>query len=522
MKYNIRYITILGIALSFTFTSCNDFLDEMPDNRTELTTERSITKILVSAYPTTVNCEICELSSDNIDENSSIYSYWALMEQHLYNWQQTTEEEQDSPQALWTDCYNAISSANQALIAIEKLGKPTSLDPQRGEALVCRAYSHFLLATTFCHAYNNNTSQNLGIPYMTEVETTVLPHYSRGTLEETYQKIASDLEEGIPLIDDNLYSIPKYHFNKKAAHAFAARFYLYYMKQDFSNCNKVIEYATKVLGGNSGEYLRDWQALGLLSPNKTVQPNAFVSADNQANLLIISANSWWPYIGDPGYSPGEKYCNNDITAMENCKSVGPWGNESSYYQKPFAPGGSIKNGFRRLALYTEFSEDGSSYVGHLLLPAFTIDETLLCRAEAYTLLKRYDEAAADIDSWQKAFTKNTGTLTKETINDFYAAIEYYKPEIPTVKKTLNPDFVIEDGMQENIIHCILHARRILTLEEGLRWQDIKRYGIVIYRRYFEGHSLVNITDQLRADDPRRAIQIPANVITAGMQPNPRD
>ena len=89
-------------------------------------------------------------------------------------------------------------------------------------------------------------------------------------------------------------------------------------------------------------------------------------------------------------------------------------------------------------------------------------------------------------------------------------------------RELHPDFIIEKGMQENLIHCILHARRLLTLEEGLRWQDIKRYGIVIYRRYYEGYTLVNITDKMDTNDPRRAIQLPASVITAGMQPNPRN
>lgn len=212
---------------------------------------------------------------------------------------------------------------------------------------------------------------------------------------------------------------------------------------------------------------------------------------------------------------------NNITASESCKSEGPWGDQSSYHQIPFAPGGSIKNGFRRLVIYQQFTS-GNSWVGYMLYPAFTTDEALLCRAEAYTLLKRYDEAAADIDAWQKAFTKNTRTLTKETINDFYAQLKYYKPEAPTVKKELHPDFVIEKGMQENLIHCILHARRLLTLEEGLRWQDIKRYGIVIYRRYYEGYTLVNITDKMDTNDPRRAIQLPASVITAGMQPNPRN
>lgn len=521
MKYkNVLYTAAIS-TLCLGITSCSDFLDEMPDNRTELTTEESITKVLVSAYPMTTNCHIGEFYSDNIDENSKAYSYLFRLNEHLYRWQQTTEENQDSPHALWNDCYNSIASANQALAAIEQMGNPQSLSAQRGEALLCRAYNHFVLATTFCKAYSTNADKDLGIPYIKEPETSVNPQYSRGTVAEVYQNIAADLEEGLPLIDDNIYSRVKYHFNKKAAYAFAARFYLYYTQPDFSNCQKVINYANIVLGTNASQYLRDWAALGALSPNKNIQPNAYVDADNRANLLVISAASYWPLVSDPGYANCERYCMNNITASESCKSEGPWGDQSSYHQIPFAPGGSIKNGFRRLVIYQQFTS-GNSWVGYMLYPAFTTDEALLCRAEAYTLLKRYDEAAADIDAWQKAFTKNTRTLTKETINDFYAQLKYYKPEAPTVKKELHPDFVIEKGIQENLIHCILHARRLLTLEEGLRWQDIKRYGIVIYRRYYEGYTLVTITDKMDTNDPRRAIQLPASVITAGMQPNPRN
>ena len=75
MKYrNVLYTTLIS-ALCLETTSCSDFLDEMPDNRTELTTEESITKVLVSAYPMTTNCHIGEFYSDNIDENSRAYSY---------------------------------------------------------------------------------------------------------------------------------------------------------------------------------------------------------------------------------------------------------------------------------------------------------------------------------------------------------------------------------------------------------------------------------------------------------------
>lgn len=73
MKHKYLYIT--AFFTTALFTSCSDYLDELPDNRTELTTEESITKILVSAYPTTTSCEIGELHSDNIDENSNLYTY---------------------------------------------------------------------------------------------------------------------------------------------------------------------------------------------------------------------------------------------------------------------------------------------------------------------------------------------------------------------------------------------------------------------------------------------------------------
>lgn len=82
---------------------------------------------------------------------------------------------------------------------------------------------------------------------------------------------------------------------------------------------------------------------------------------------------------------------------------------------------------------------------------------------------------------------------------------------------------LKDNTQKNIIDAILQLRRILTLGEGERLQDVKRYGIVIYRRKLNRSSQVlQVTDSLTQDDPRRAIQIPQDVITAGLQANPRN
>lgn len=59
-----------------------------------------------------------------------------------------------------------------------------------------------------------------------------------------------------------------------------------------------------------------------------------------------------------------------------------------------------------------------------------------------------------------------------------------------------------------------------TTREGLRWPDIKRYGIVIYRRSIANNNIV-VTDEMPVNDARRAMQIPKSVVLAGMQPNPR-
>ena len=73
-----------------------------------------------------------------------------------------------------------------------------------------------------------------------------------------------------------------------------------------------------------------------------------------------------------------------------------------------------------------------------------------------------------------------------------------------------------------MLQCILQLRRLVTMHEGLRMQDVKRYGIVIYRRQVDAsQNVLKVTDEMRANDPRRAVQLPQDVINAGLKPNPR-
>ncbi len=56
----------------------------------------------------------------------------------------------------------------------------------------------------------------------------------------------------------------------------------------------------------------------------------------------------------------------------------------------------------------------------------------------------------------------------------------------------------------------------------MRFFDVKRYGIEIYRRTLSTKfSVVSVDDKLTVNDERRALQIPKDVVTAGLTPNPR-
>lgn len=517
MKYISNILSILAL-LSAT-VSCSKFLDTVPDERTEIDTPEKIRYILVSAYPSVSTVYIQELSSDNATDNGSQYDVYGQSSQEAYLWKDSATDDTDSPLSVWDSHYNAIASANLALEAIERLGNSKSLEHLRGEALICRAYSHFQLANLFCTAYDPKTSSDeLGIPYITRSGVSVSDDAQRGTLQNVYEMIEKDIEEGLPLIgEDNVYSVPKYHFNKNAAYAFAARFYLYSMQYQ-----KVIECADMVLGDNPSLVLRDWKGFSELATDYELRCNDYISAQHGCNLLLQAVVSSWPYVHGP-YSIGLRYGNSYEIVMNEI-FPGPWGPYSKLYMTSGIWGFQQKYSLPKINGYFEYT-DKTAGIGflHMVNPIFTTDELALCRAEAQLLRLNPDREAAmlDIDAVMKSFCGKT--YPAQALIDFYEnqktmPLKINSAEDRHIKKALHPKgIVIPDKDTENLIQCILQLRRVLTVHEGLRWNDIKRYGIEVT------HPRSGMEDDiLLHDDLRRAIQLPAEVISAGLEPNPRN
>ncbi len=515
-RIKILYFILLAL-LAF---SCDDFLDETPDNRAEVDSQIKIRKLLVSAYSDGNYALACELSSDNIEDTGESNPNTTRIYEQMANWQDVTEVDNDDINNVWENAYLAIANSNQALAAINELGEENLL-AEKGEALITRAYSHFILVNVFCKHYNSTTSDtDLGIPYMEAPETTLNPKYERGTVKEVYEKINADIEAALPLISDDMYEVASYHFNQRAAYAFAARFNLFY-----ENWEKAESYATKVLTADPSSRLRDWTAMGNLPRTESALTNVYIN--DPANLLAVpSGSNLGLYFG--AYYTGSRFNHSTkVAAEQTLNAPMPWapnGVVRDYFSfPPFEYNGTNldKSVYCKIPYLFEYTDPvaGIGYSRTVTVP-FTSDETLLVRAEAQIMLNKNTEALADLNAWTRNFYIGPET-TLENINSFYDGLAYSTEDRPTQKKQLAAGFPIVEGLQENLIHYLLQCRRILTLHEGLRWFDVKRYGIEVPRHQIQSNGTVKVLDVLKKDDPRRALQLPQDVISAGVEANPR-
>ena len=530
---NIIYKGSMMLASVAILASCADQLDTLPDNRTTLDTPKKIAGLLVTAYPDRTPTLFNEWMSDNTDYMGAQNSQGNRGGDQYFFWQEQTEGGNDSPEQVWMFYYEGVYKANEALAAIEEQGGPKSeiLRNSKGEALLLRAYNHFVLANEFCRPYNGKTStKDAGLYYATGIAdfSAAAEQSVRGTVADVYAKIAEDIEAGIPLINDT-YEVPKYHFNKQAAYAFATRFYLYYEKWE-----KAKEYADKLLGSNPAASLRNYAALQAMPLSKSEQAvkiaEAYCSASADCNLLVQTSVSSAGMALAPWLTSKRYTLTNYLSETELFQSNNIWGTSSNLIWKPFTVNQAESNFALLMKLPREMeivnTTTGSGYLRTLNVN-FTMDEALLNRAEAEIMLGQNDAACADMTIWMKNFFNTNVTLTPTSVQTYFKTVPYAYADadkmVPSFKKHISPRFTIdvEGSVQESLLQCMLNFRRIETVHQGLRWMDIRRYNIEIPRRLIgvNGRPSKNL-DWLEKDDPRQVVQIPQSIRESGVAGNP--
>ncbi|MCB6972442.1 MULTISPECIES: RagB/SusD family nutrient uptake outer membrane protein [Butyricimonas] len=501
------YIFII-LLFSTLFLGCESFLSEVPDDRTELKDVESIKALLVSAYPEGHYMLQGEWMSDNADDKGTWQvSVYPQMQEEAYKWEENTTNDYDSPTKYWDACYRAIAAANHALEAIDNLGNTPELQPYRGEALVARAYAHFMLVNFWGKHYNPATmASDLGVAYVEKPEKEALVIYTRNTVKEVYEFIERDLTEGLPLLRDNAYDVAKYHFTKAAGAAFAARYYLY--RGD--SWDKVQAYCTEVLGEGTGykDLLRNYTQNYLpVSSNVIEYMKLYTNYGEPAILLLTNGVSiWWR---------AESFSRYGLSLSKK--------NEIFPDNDPVCGGKLIYPIFGAAptyVLYKSYEYFKNTYPGsttgrpYVFCVAFSMEEVALNRAEAYTMTKDYDKALADINLFLStritSYNPTSHTVTLEKIKRFYGEQKNGVELEPWYKDQIDADQML-------VLKYITDLKRREFCSEGMRWFDVKRFNIeVTHKEYGTQNKYI-----LTKDDPRRLLQVPVTAVSYGMEPNPR-
>lgn len=490
MKQSLIYI---GCCLLIAATpGCKKYLEKEPDNRASINTPEKVSQLLGTAYPQGNYQAFAETMSDNVADLGVGGSDNVIHDPFYF--EDSRENQQDSPEFYWYACYAAIASANQALEAISKAGNPNDYIPQRGEALVARAYAHFMLVNFFSKFYDPTTAASSpGIPYVTEPENVFIRQYDRNTVQYTYDMIEKDLLEGIPLIEDKVYKVPKYHFNKSAAYAFATRFYLF--KRDYE---KVIQYANLAVPGNNfAANLRQWNTTYRDITDVFELFKIYARSTETANLLLVETPSVWSrYYYTNRYGVDANKISQIIPRPDPLTGGNLAFSLYSLGENQLIP--KIDEYFVRASVNADI---GFPYV---MVPLFTVEEVLFNRAEAYTYTNNFTAAIADLNTY----------ASKRVINYSSATHTITQGRINTVFGTAN----IRDGL----IQAILYYKRAEFIHEGMRWFDILRYKMpVVHATSPDLAGNVTELARLEPDDPRKVLQIPASTSLAGLEPNPR-
>lgn len=476
---------------------CDNFLDEVPDNRVALNDLDKASQLLTNAY-SSASPAFTDWMSDDVSWTRG--TNIRPNHEQLYNWEDNTSDptEQDSPIYFWFQTYDAIAHANEVLAVIDEF--PVITDQEKahknaveGEALLVRAYGHFMLVNLFGQHYSfESGGSDLGVPYVTKPETNFITTYDRLSVRRVYDKIEDDLLEGLELIDDSFFAYSgKYHFNKNAALAFASRFYLF--KGDFIRC---IDYSSQMLGADPANYVRDMTSTEFQEAKSSIQgyPQLYGSPDLPSNLLLMRKISLVQRT-DFAFGPS-----NNLYADIFRYRPFP-GTEDEREDPALVKGENASYPLRYQSLFERSSLNSNTGLPYHIALAFRGEEVLLNRAEAHIYQNDIDLAIADLQVLtDRRYSGASAILSRALLRTFFGADN-------------EPSFTD----QLILLNYIILERRKEFVGQGMRWFDIKRFGMSVTHDFADGSTIF-----LDNEDLRKAIQIPKSAVeVGGLEENPR-
>lgn len=401
-----------------------------------------------------------EASADDYFLTDQAYLNSKLSEEdrHIYIWSPNLGRGTSSPQ--WVSSYRVVFNSNLVLETLDKIKgstDPVSFNALRGAALFFRSYAFWQVAQLYCKPYLAGTAgQDPGIPLRRTSD--IVEKSSRGTVQQTYDRIIQDLNEAVNLLPNS--SKIQTRPNKAAAYGMLARVYL--SMEDYANAltaaSKSLEIYHELLDYNNGYYF----------PFE----NRFKSEELFHAIMARTA------MLNPGYDGSSAIARIDSSLVD-----------------------SYENNDLRKSMFFEENGDGTyRFIGNYE-PAFNssdlfigiaVDELYLTRAECYARVGNTSAAIADLNT----------LLVKRYATGSYVAFD--------------------SSNAEDVLKKVLSERRKELLMRGLRWTDLRRLNRDPRFQKTLTRKLDNQTYELPPNDLRYTLLLPREVIeNTDMAQNPR-
>jgi hypothetical protein len=359
-----RYKNLLVFLLAVTvIPACKKYLNASPDKGLVIPATFQDLQAVIddNGDNNRIYMGLGEASADNYYLKDADWASMSASDRNTYTWGDDlfTGSSFNEYQSLYKSVYNA----NLVLETIPGIGhadiRQSDWDNLRGCALFFRARAFHLLVTTFATAYDSVTAGNdPGIALRSGTDFNV-PSV-RASVQESYSKIISDLNEAIPL----LYAIPAHVMrpSKPAAYALLARTYLVMRnyKEAGLYADSALRFKNSLMDYNGGEGVNGPDAS---TPFQAFNPEVIFNA----NGLIIPIYFYYAKIDSTLYN---SYDTNDLRHTLFFKGNG----DGTYY-------------FRG-----HYFSDGAS-----LFYGLATDEMYLTRAECQARMGKTDEAMATLN-----------------------------------------------------------------------------------------------------------------------------
>ncbi|WMI66023.1 RagB/SusD family nutrient uptake outer membrane protein [Aestuariibaculum sp. YM273] len=276
-----KIIFILPVLL--TFIGCNDFLDEVSQDRLIPEKPEHYAAVMLQEfsweYPLFYDIDHM---TDNVSESAEAITSQKFGKKPTYTWQREIEFDENGARVdnntAWRNMYEDIAIMNYTIEQIdEAIGDVEEINFVKGEAYFLRALSYFNLLNLYGVPYNAETANSdLGVALRDNLE--VNQFYNRNTVAESYELIENDLMQAIELISMSGLTKSDWHPDLAACYVLMSRVKLYQ-----EQWQETVDYATK--------------AIELGSLTKVTIDEPWVTASNKEILFsYYTIRPAWPLV----------------------------------------------------------------------------------------------------------------------------------------------------------------------------------------------------------------------------------